>query len=445
LGSKLRSAVKEAFVRRHLAVVPLMALAAAAACVAGCGGSDKSGSAANGSGAHGPITVWMSPLTTEVDWGKQMASQWNAKHPKETVKVVAGGQGDDAATLAAISAGKTPCLGFNSAQTVIGGHLRAGGVVPLSDFPDGNRYIEARSGSVASQYKSQDGKYYQLPWKENPAMLYFNKSMFAKAGLKTDGSDLKTYDQFLAAAKAIVSKGAVKAAVWPPPTADWYNAWFDFYSFYVAQSGKPLIENGQPTFTSPEALDVARLWRQVYAAKLAPAEAYGGTDPFADGKSAMAVWGSDLLPVYEKQKVPFGVVSIPTQSGKPADQTDSFINAKTIEMFTNCKNRGTAWDFLKFVTSTAGDRQLLQDTLQLPIRQGLESQYSSFFAQHPELKPFAQQSQHVVDSPALGKPVDVQMWTDLRKAWVDSVIFGRQPIPDAFHQAADQVKQLLGT
>jgi multiple sugar transport system substrate-binding protein len=430
-------------VRRHIAVVPLIAVALAL--VAGCGGSDNSASKGGGTQARGPIKIWMSAFTPEIQWGKQVASQWNAKHPGEKVTVVGGGQGDDSATLAAISAGKTPCLGYNSAQTVIGGHLRAGGVVALSSFPGGDQYIEARSGSVAAQYKAQDGKYYQMPWKENPAMLYFNKSMFAKAGLKTDGSSLSTYDGFLAAAKAVTAKGGVTTAIWPPPTADWYNAWFDFYSFYVAQTGKALVVDGQPTFTDPDALAVARLWRQLYATKLASAEAYGGTDAFADGKSAMAVWGSDLLPVYEKQKVPFGVVAIPTQSGKPADQTDSFINAKTIEMFSNCKNRTTAWDFLKFSTSPSADRQLLELTLQLPVRTDLESQYASVFADHPELKPFAQQADHVVDSPALAKPVDVQMWTDLRKAWVESVIFGRQPIPDAFHQAADQVKQLLGT
>ena len=45
---------------------------------------------------------------------------------------------------------------------------KQGGLVPLNDFPGGASYIEARTGSSASMYKSPDGKYYQLPWKSNP-------------------------------------------------------------------------------------------------------------------------------------------------------------------------------------------------------------------------------------------------------------------------------------
>jgi len=40
--------------------------------------------------------------------------------------------------------------------------------VALDSFPDGKAYIEARSGTAADQYKSPDGKLYQIPWKSKP-------------------------------------------------------------------------------------------------------------------------------------------------------------------------------------------------------------------------------------------------------------------------------------
>ena len=40
---------------------------------------------------------------------------------------------------------------------------------------------------------SPDGKYYQLPWKSNPVMIFYNKKEFTKAGISTTAPPLSTY------------------------------------------------------------------------------------------------------------------------------------------------------------------------------------------------------------------------------------------------------------
>ena len=59
--------------------------------------------------------------------------------------------------------------------------------MPLDDFA-GRRVLHraTRTRRTAAQYKSPDGKYYQLPWKSNPVMIFYNKKAFAKAGIDTD-------------------------------------------------------------------------------------------------------------------------------------------------------------------------------------------------------------------------------------------------------------------
>ena len=176
--------------------------------------------------------------------------------------------------------------------------------------------------------------------------------------MPTDNPPLKTYDEFLATAKTLVAKGGVQAAIWPAPTAEFYQPWFDFYPLFIAQSGgKQLVEGGEPQFTSPEGLAVANFWKSLYDAKLAPNEAYQG-DSFADQKAAMAIVGPWAIAVYGG-KVDWGAVPVPTKDGMDAKDVHTFSDEKSIGMYTSCKNRGTAWEFLKFATSKDNDGQLL--------------------------------------------------------------------------------------
>ncbi|MBX6722784.1 MAG: extracellular solute-binding protein, partial [Dactylosporangium sp.] len=130
--------------------------------VSGCGGGDEGPSqAANTS--RGPITIWLSNNKEEVAWGKAMVEAWNAAHPDEkvTAEEIPAGRSSEEVIGAAITAGNAPCLIFNTAPAAVPQFQKQGGLVPLNDFEGAVEYIEQRSGSVARQYQSPDGKYYQ--------------------------------------------------------------------------------------------------------------------------------------------------------------------------------------------------------------------------------------------------------------------------------------------
>src|SRR5665647_3617047 len=106
---------------------------------------------------------------------------------------------------AAITAGNTPDLIYNTAPVAVPQFQQQGVLVDLSTFPDGATYIESRTGDAASQYASVDGHYYQLPWKSNPVMLFYNKQIMRKAGIDPENPPLATYEEFLATARTIVT------------------------------------------------------------------------------------------------------------------------------------------------------------------------------------------------------------------------------------------------
>ncbi|MFG1814935.1 extracellular solute-binding protein [Kribbella sp. NPDC049174] len=419
-------------------LLALVLVGSLAACGDSGGGSGDADAAAK---ATGPITIWYSNNPEEVAWGKQMVAAWNTAHPdqKVTSQEIPTGKSSEEVIGAAITAGNAPCLIFNTSPASVSQFQKQGGLVPLDSFSDGKSYIEDRSGDVAQQYKSTDGKYYQLPWKSNPVMMFYNKKAFAKAGIDTAKPPLATYDEFLATSKKLVAAKAAKFAIYPAPSNEFYQSWFDFYPLYAAESGgKQLVEDGKATLASDEGKKVANFWRTMYADKLASQEKYTG-DAFVDGTAAMAVVGPWAIATY-KGKVDWGVVPVPTSAGKPANEIHTFSDAKNVAMYSACKNRGTAWEVLKFATSQEQDGKFLETTGQMPLRKDVASTYADYFTKNPAYKTFADQAARTVEVPNVANSITI--WQTFRDAYSKSVIFGQEDPGAALDGAAQKVDQL---
>jgi multiple sugar transport system substrate-binding protein len=414
----------------------VLALGLTAACGGGSGSSEAQSS-------KGPIKVWLSNNPEEIAWGKAMVKEWNAAHSdqKVTAQEIPAGKTSEEVIGAAITAGNAPCLVFNTSPAAVPQFQKQGGLVPLDDFKGATSYIESRSGGSADQYKSPDGKFYQIPWKQNPVMIFYNKDLFKKAGLNPDSPKLETYDDFLATSKKIVDSKAADSAIAPAPTSEFFQSWFDFYPLYAAESGgKQTIEDGKSTFDSAAGKDVWNFWSQMYKDGYAPQEKYDG-DAFAEKKSAMAVVGPWAIAVY-KGKVNWGVVPVPTKDGMPASDVHTFTDAKNISVYSACKNQQTAWDVMKFATSKEQDGKLLETTGQMPIRTDLPTTYASYFKSHPEYKTFADQASRTVEVPNV--PNSVQIWQEIRDNYSSAVIFGKTPVDESIKKAADKADDLAG-
>lgn len=398
--------------------------------------------AVTAAGARGPITVWLSNNAQEVAWGKKMVADWNRLHPDQriTAQNIPAGKTSEEAISASIIAGTSACLVFNTSPSAVPQFQKQAGLVALDDFPDGRKYIEERSGPLAAQYRSADGSYFQLPWKSNPGMILYNKDIFRKAGLDPEHPRLATHEEFLKTSRKIVGSGAAKAAIWPAPSSEFFQSWFDFYPAFIAESGgKQLVEDGRPQFDTAAGRKVADFWRQMYAEKLAPQETYPA-DAFGDQKAAMATVGPWAVAAY-KDSLDWGVVPVPTSDGRPARQVHTFSDEKSAAMYSSCENRATAWDVLKFATSKEQDGKFLAATGQMPMRENLLSAYPAFFAENPSYKAFADQAERVVEVPNVAGSIDI--WQAFRGSWTRSVVFGRQSTGSALHDAESRIRTIL--
>jgi multiple sugar transport system substrate-binding protein len=418
------------------ATLTVLALGLTTACSSG-GSGTTSGAAT----AKGPITVWLSNNKEEITWGKAMVDEWNASHSdqKVTAQEIPAGKTSEEVIGASITAGNAPCLIFNTAPAAVPQFQKQGGLVALDGFDGGAAYVESRTGKAAAQYKSPDGKYYQIPWKSNPVMVLFNKDLMAKAGVDPENPPLATYEQFLDTSRKVVKSGAAQAAIWPAPTSEFFQSWFDFYPLYAAETGgTQLMKDGKATFNSDAGQKVDAFWSTMYSEGLAPKEKYSA-DSFADKKAAMAIVGPWAIAVYGSD-IKWGVAPVPTSTGKSPADTYTFSDAKNISLYSACKNQGTAWDLLKFATSKDQDGKLLETTGQMPLRENLPTTYPDYFAKHPEYKVFADQAARTVEVPNVANSVAI--WQQFRDDYSSAVIFGKTSVSDALKSSADKAAEL---
>ncbi|MGW8566761.1 extracellular solute-binding protein [Isoptericola sp. NPDC055881] len=417
---------------RPAAVAAVAAVALAAGCSGGGGGSDEEAS------GTGPIEIWLSNNEQEVGWGKEVVKAWNAEHPDEkvTAQEIPAGSSSEEAITAAITAGTAPCLVYNISSAAVPDWVRQGGLVNLSDIDGGTDYIAQRSGD--SDVYQTDGGFYQLPWKSNPVMVMYNKKLFTKAGLDPADPGMETYDGFLDGARKIVDSGAAKSAIWPSPTNEFFQPWFDFYPLYLAETdGTSLVEDGAATFDDDAGRAVGDFWATVYSEGLAPKEA-STDDAMSAGTTAMQLAGPWAIASYA-DTVDVGFMPVPTSDGRADPVT--FADSKNVSMFTSCKNQGTAWEFLKFSTSEENDGKLLEATGQMPLRQDLAATYADYFKANPDYQAFAAQAERTGDVPSI--PNSVEAWQAFRDAYSSAVIFGKGSVDEFLTKAADSVDGLV--
>ncbi|MGZ0146027.1 ABC transporter substrate-binding protein [Kribbella sp. WER1] len=427
--------------KARVAAIVAMAMVPLSACGAG-----SSGGAGPTELTSGPIDIWYSTNEQEIAWAKNVVKAWNDQHPDQKVKAQAipAGKSSEDVIGASITAGNAPCLVFNTAPAAVPAFQKQGGLVNLSGtFDDAEKYITTRSGAAADGFRSPDHGLYQVPWKTNPFMLYYNKDVFRKAGLDPEHPKLATYDDVLAAAKAVKDSGAAQVAIYPPATADYTNVNFDFYPFYLANSGgTQLIKDGKATFTGEQGMQTLKFWQTLYAKGYASAEAYSGdmwAGPFADGVAAMGIagpWGKAQF----DGKVKYGVVPIPTAGGKAAAETSTFADSKNIGLFTACKNKKTAWEFTKFATNDQNDLALLETTGQFPTRTDVPKLAAGFLAKNAFFEPFAAAVPRSVDVPNVDSLTERMQ--AFRDTWTSAVQSGKGDLPKTFGDTAGTIDGL---
>jgi multiple sugar transport system substrate-binding protein len=344
------------------------------------------------------LKYWCAPNAEEIELARMLVDKWNKLHPTIQVEVqpLPAGQSSEEVLLAAIAGGTTPDVCSNIWPGAVAEYVKAGGLVPLDEFPDFDSVITARkvTADLLESMRSKDGHFYQLPWKTNPVMLLYNVKILKKSGVL---SPPRTYSEFFEACEKIK-----KIGVWPGYTdirPIWWQRFFDFYPFYIAATGgKTLFDKGEFNIDYEGAAKVFNFFQMCYKKGYFPITSFQ-VDPFLTGKIAMRFTGPWTIAYFEKNK-PFDFEYDFAPIPAPDDYKGkiyTYGDPKNIAIFSSTKYKKEAWEFVKFLISEEADLLLLEIANQLPIRGDLleNEKFADYFKRNPKMKKFAEQSSFI--------------------------------------------------
>jgi multiple sugar transport system substrate-binding protein len=309
-------------------------------------------------------------------------------------------------------------------------------MLPLDDFM-------AKTGTKKEDFIpslidafSANGKVYGIPNKDfNTLGLFYNKDLFAKAGL-AEPTDDWTWDDLKAAAQKLSDPANNVYGLGVPADAG------RFPIFVFQNGGSIMTPDFQDTLLdAPEAIEAGKFYTSFRAEKIGaiPAdvgEGWQGT-VFGKGQFAMVYEGGWLIP-YLKQQFPninYGVVTPP--AGPKGEGNLIFTVAYVISK--NSKNPEAAWRVINYLTSEAAQRKVMESGFALPTRLSLqESDYLKTNPASAAIFRGALQGARPFMWGLVGSDVNDQMTKALERVYLENM-----SVEESFKQAAEAIRQKL--
>lgn len=166
------------------------------------------------------ITWWHAMSGSRLKVVDQIVKDFNASHPD--IELTALYTGSYAETMTKYIAAYRSETAPNIVQVYEVGTqqmLSSGAITPVYKIPGmlGETWDWAQYVIPITNYYSTEGNLWSMPFNSSTAMLYYNRDMFAKAGLDPDHPP-RTWAEVESAGKKLLSSGAVKHVLsfgWP--------------------------------------------------------------------------------------------------------------------------------------------------------------------------------------------------------------------------------------
>jgi len=350
------------------------------------------------------LTYWPAPNPQEIQLADTLVRRWNALHPECRVRMqpIPVSQSTEEVLLAAIAGGTTPDVCSNIQPGALYDFVRARGLIPLDQFPGFDSIAEERAGTELLQtFWSPDGHIYQLPWKSNPVMMFYNKRMLRDAGISQPP---RTYSEYLAAGRRVTkdTTGDGQTDVWMGERdirPIWWQRLFDLYPFYIgASSGRTLFADDRFSLDESSAAEVLGFFRACYGEGIFPRTFFQAGDPFLLEMKATHFSGPWEVATIRKfaPHMEYGVVPLPLPD-HVSGPGYTYGDFKNIAIFSTSRHPEKAWEFVRYLVRAEHDLLLLQMCDQVPVRIDLVTNplFAGYFLENPVMAEFGRQLQHI--------------------------------------------------
>jgi multiple sugar transport system substrate-binding protein len=388
--------------RRRLAAAAVAAGATILLAACGGGGSSdakKAGAAAND---HTPVTVtvWSGFTDRELGVINGVLQDFHRTHPWITVKSV-GGISDDK-IIASIRGGSPPDVAISFSTDNIGSFCGSGAWQALNDRIAADKVDVGKFPKAVQDYTQFQGKRCGMPVLADVYGLYYNKKMFAKAGITRPP---RTISELTADAKKLTERdggGRLKVVGFNP-----------FYSFYenVATNYFPVFDahwldaQGKSNLARDPGWSTYFTWQKSLVDyygydKLVRWNAGAGDEfsphnAFETGKMAMAIDGEYRTAFIkaEHPELDYGTAPFPVADDHPELYGAGQVTGTIAGLPRGARHTDAGWQLLKYLATDTGALTKLSNGLHnVPTTQA--SLQSSAIVPDVHFKPFLKIMSH---------------------------------------------------
>lgn len=311
-----------------------------------------------------------------------------------------------------------------------------------SDIID-ERTLRDEFVSVVAQDLVRDGLVYALPTSVDTMALYYNEDLLNAAGVARPPSTWQDFQTAIERITQVSRLGIIEQSGGALGTAANVNRAPDLLQLLMLQSGLTIIENraGQQDVRIADEIgeraltfytDFSNKSKRVYTWDL---QQDYSIDSFAEGETAMMFNYSYHIPTIRAKnpRLRFGIAPMPQIADSSTPLT--FASYWPFAVSTSSQAPKTAWQFVRFMTSTQGAAAINEAQAAPPARRdSIEAARSD-----TSLGVFAEQSLTATTWPR----IDIVATDAIFNRMIDDVVTGALAIPDALRRAQDQIKQLI--
>jgi multiple sugar transport system substrate-binding protein len=341
---------------RRVAIAVLVLLVLSASVIAGCGGSSESSS------GSADLTFWTGFTDRELGVMKDVIADFEKTHPDIHVKVV-GGISDDK-IVAAIRGGNAPDVAHSfDAGAYTGAYCSNGAWIDLADYMKQDDLSDDVFPEVPRQYSQFEGTRCALPMLADAYGLYYNKDLFAKAGLNGAPQNVS---QLMDYAKKLTERnpdGSLKvvgldpfdgfyeniAAHWAP---QWGVDWVDESgkSNLAAQPGWADMLRWQKELIDWYGYDNLVRWQA------SAGDEFSAQHAFERGKLAMNLDGEWRVAFIgaEHPELNYGTAPLPVDDAQPDLYGSGYTSGSIIGIPKTSAHKDEAWQLLKYLATDTG-------------------------------------------------------------------------------------------
>lgn len=299
--------------------------------------------------------VWDINLTT---YYQPLIDTFEAANPGVKIEMVDLGSSDYQTVLATELTGSGSDFDVVTIKDVPGYTtlVNKGVLESLDDYIEKDSFDLSAYGGVTDQV-TVDGKLYELPFRSDFWVMFYNKDIFDKAGVAYPTNDM-TFEQYDELARSVTN---------PTPGEEVYGAhyhtWRSAVQLFGILDGKNSIVDGKYEFLKPYYEMILAQQNdgvcQDYATLKTSSLHYSGA--FAQGNIAMMNMGSWFIPTliekiktgeYGPEVANWGLAKYPHAEGVEPGSTLATITSLSIP--TSAPNKDLAWEFVKFVCGPDG-------------------------------------------------------------------------------------------